>query len=78
MQQWHPETEQGIAHREGTKDRETGPTSRSKKDAPWGHQAEPTSGDNEIDSRILHRATRTGGRDTVELSAPAEGEKVVR
>jgi hypothetical protein len=53
------------------------PTSEKGEDTQRGHQAEPKSGDNEIDSRVFHRATRTGRRDTVEVSAPAEAEEVV-
>jgi hypothetical protein len=55
---------------------ETGPTSGSKNDAPSDHQTERTSGDREIDDHVFHRATRTGKRDTVEVSAPAEAEEV--
>jgi hypothetical protein len=66
VQQWH----------KGPR-RKTAPTSEKGEDTQRGHQAEPKTGDNEINSRVFHRATRTGGRDVMEVSAPAETEEVV-
>jgi hypothetical protein len=56
--------------------RRTAPTSEKGEDTQRGHQAEPKTGDNEIDSRVFHRAARTGKRDIVDVSAPAEAEEV--
>jgi hypothetical protein len=47
--------------------RKTAPTSEKGEDTQRGHQAEPKTGDNEIDSRVFHRDTRTGGRGIVEV-----------
>jgi hypothetical protein len=56
--------------------RETAPTSEEGEDAQQGHQKEPMYGDREADSHVFHPATRTGGRTTVEMPAPAEAEEV--
>jgi hypothetical protein len=77
MPQWHTRTELRIQERQQRKGRKTGPTSGKEKDAPWGYQAELTSGDREIASRVFHPTTGTGGRVTVEVSATAEAEEVV-
>jgi hypothetical protein len=39
-------------------------------------QKETRHGDRKVDIRVFHPTTRTGGRDTVEVSAPAEAEEV--
>jgi hypothetical protein len=66
VQQWH----KGPG-------RKTAPTSEKGEDTQRGHQAEPKTGYNEIDSQVFHRATRTGKRDIMEVSALAEAEEVV-
>jgi hypothetical protein len=52
-------------------------TSGQEEDAPWGHQAEPTSGDCQDSSRVFHQTMGTGKWDTVEVLAPAKVEQVV-
>jgi hypothetical protein len=66
VQQWH----KGPG-------RKTAPTSEKGEDTQRSHQAEPKTGDNEIDSQFFYQATRTGGRVAVEMSALAEAEEVV-
>jgi hypothetical protein len=71
----HPEAEQDTRQRDERIDEGTGPTTEGE-DTQRGHQEEPTSGDREIDIRVFHRTERTGGRTTVEVSAPAKAEEV--